>query len=640
MSAYMPWRHWSLRTRSFAIALIPLVVLIIATVIVVQAARATAAAEDDVRSGIQVLSDIHALHASLAEAASGVRGYLLTDDKSFLAPYWRAEHALQRRIDRLDQRARDPLLRSSLDEIEILSSQKMADLEKMIASVDQPDASNLETMSSNKKLLDQIRQKIQTMEERERAVIETRERSADKARKANLVLSVVVVILGIGAAMTTATLFSNDLIRRIQILGRNAKLLAQGATPTPLPRWSDELGELGDRLQTASNLLSERAEEAQRAREEAENANRAKTDFLSRISHELRTPLNAILGFSKLMRHELASEQHQRQCQHVIDAGQHLLELVDDVMDISRIETGSLDLNLQPLFLPETLNNTIDLMAIQAANRRVTLTVDRAIEDVFVLADSQRFRQVMINLISNAIKFNVDGGEVRLEVERGPERLRISITDHGCGIHPTDQERLFAPFTRLQSANQTEGTGLGLALSKRLVEAMGGQIGVVSSLGHGSTFWVELPRATTPATSRAGDSINTSGSSDIAVVTRPLSVLYVEDNASNRILVETLLSRRAHCELRTAENAADGLKLFSQWRPGCLLLDLHLPDRSGLEVISELRANYTPEDLKIVVVSADALPETHQKAMGAGADAFLLKPIDAAELYRALEVET
>ncbi|WP_029891675.1 hybrid sensor histidine kinase/response regulator [Polycyclovorans algicola] len=638
MSRLAPWRDWSLRTRSLVTVLIPLLVLILATIVVVQAARATASAEDDVRSGIQVLSDIHALHASLAEAASGVRGYLLTRDERFLAPYWRAVEALPARLDRLDQRARDPVLRTALEQIEVLSAQKMGDLQQMISGLDQPGAPGIEILGSNKRLLDQIRDTILEMEQREQVVIDARERSADRARTRNLWLSVFAVILGIGAAVVTATLFSKDLISRIHSLGRNAKLLAEGATPAALPAWNDELGELGDRLHTASRLLSARAEDARRARDDAQAANRAKTDFLSRISHELRTPLNAILGFSRVLRSESDSERQRQHCQHVIDAGEHLLDLVNDVMDISRIEADALAFNLQPVLIDEMLATVAKLTGVQAAQRRITIQRPDVPGAVCVRADPQRLRQILINLLDNAIKFSPDDAIVGLTCAVYGDCVRLAVRDAGGGIDPRDHALLFAPFTRLDNASEIEGTGLGLALCKRLTEAMGGRIGVTSALGQGATFWVELPRDR-PVIVAAG-SATPLADTDPPPPARDVAkrVLYVEDNASNRILVETLLSRRPGCTLRTASTAAEGLKVMRQWSPGHVLLDWHLPDRSGLDVLTCLRRERPREGLTVIVISADALPETREAAMAAGADAFLLKPIDAAALYRALEL--
>jgi CheY-like chemotaxis protein/anti-sigma regulatory factor (Ser/Thr protein kinase) len=319
---------------------------------------------------------------------------------------------------------------------------------------------------------------------------------------------------------------------------------------------------------------------------------------------------------------------------HILKAGRHLLGLIDEVLDISRIEAGHLSISLEPVLLNEVIQEALDLIHPLAAKWNVRLGgAAREVGDRYVLADRQRLKQVLLNFLSNATKFNRPGGTVSIAAEDAPgDRLRVNVTDTGPGIPPEKMGRLFTAFDRL-GAEETgvEGTGLGLALSKRLVEVMGGAVGVDSAVGLGSTFWVELPRVESPATGVAPLATPVPASSTQG------TVLYIEDNLPNLRLVERLLAHRPGVKLLSAIQGGLGLELAREHRPGLILLDLHLPDIPGEKVLELLQHDPRTRQIPVVVISADATPGRIKQLLSAGAREFLTKPLDVKELLRVLD---
>lgn len=368
-------------------------------------------------------------------------------------------------------------------------------------------------------------------------------------------------------------------------------------------------------------------DESERAMEDAERANRAKSDFLSRMSHELRTPLNSVLGFGELLEMDNLDPEQRESVRHILKGGRHLLDLINEVLDIARIESGRMALSLEPVSVGEVVGETLELLRPLAAEAGITLLSDPIDDHVFVRADRQRLKQVLLNLLSNAVKFNRRDGSVTVRCEAATEdRLRISVTDEGPGIPPELAGRLFVPFERLGADKEgIQGTGLGLALSKGLVEAMGGTIGVESTPGIGSTFGVELSRAEPEAFVRGIDDFSAAeaGSSE-----GPSTLLYVEDNSANFKLIERALTHRPNVRLVWAIQGSIGVELARQNQPDVVLLDLNLPDIPGDEVLRLLRADPRTAQIPVVVLSADATPGQIRKLLGAGAVDYLTKPLE------------
>jgi PAS domain S-box-containing protein len=376
------------------------------------------------------------------------------------------------------------------------------------------------------------------------------------------------------------------------------------------------------------------------AHEEADRANRAKSEFLSRMSHELRTPLNSVLGFAQLLEMEPLAPRQQESTREILKAGSHLLELIDEVLDIARIEAGRLRLSLEPVDAVLVIDECISLLGPQARHEGVTVAMEEAeIGSMYVVADRQRLKQVLLNLLSNGIKYNREHGTVRVSIERteGGSRIRIDVSDTGRGIAPERIEELFAPFERLGvEGTGIQGTGLGLALTKPLVEAMGGTISVTSEPGTGSTFSVELASAAEAPLSR--DPLP-GGREDLAGSTGSDSrtVLYVEDNLANLKLMERIMERRPRITLLSAMQGSLGVTLARDHLPDLIFLDLNLPDMGGTEMLGRLHADPRTADLPVVVISADVSEGQHARLLEAGARDFVPKPFDVERLLRIVD---
>jgi PAS domain S-box-containing protein len=405
--------------------------------------------------------------------------------------------------------------------------------------------------------------------------------------------------------------------------------------------WSVSWSEREKTVFCVAHDVTQRArteKELREAKEEADRANHAKSEFLSRMSHELRTPLNAILGFGQLLERQKPTEAQRTRIHYILSAGRHLLNLINEVLDISRIEAGNLQLSLEPVSVTEVLHETLELMRPLTADRSIALTVATQFDpEAHVLGDRQRFKQVLLNLLSNAVKYTPVGGAVTVSGSSSGEGLtRIDIADTGAGIPADKLSRLFTPFDRLGAEQSpVEGTGLGLALSQRLMHAMHGTVGVNSTPGKGSTFWIELPTVESPLRRLDAQKKQAHEDEHTAGAARR-KILYIEDNVSNLTLVEQLLADQPEIQLLSAMQGQMGLDLATLHLPSLILLDLHLPDLPGWEVLERLQSNPATSHIPVVVISADATIRQVQKLIAAGARSYLTKPIDMTEFYRAI----
>ncbi|MFZ5521358.1 MAG: CHASE domain-containing protein [Pseudomonadota bacterium] len=385
-------------------------------------------------------------------------------------------------------------------------------------------------------------------------------------------------------------------------------------------------------------------EEAQRARETAEAANRAKNEFLSRMSHELRTPLNAMLGFAQLMELDTEAQLPNRQrgwVEQIQRAGWHLLEMINDVLDLSRIDSGTLRLLPQPLDAHEAVEAARVLVEPEARRRSIHLECPPAGErGPRVLADPTRLKQILINLLSNAIKYNRDGGGVRVRLRAaGEDSLAIDVADDGLGMSPAQLADLFQPFNRLgRERSAVEGTGIGLVISRRLAELMGGTLQARSIEGQGSVFTLTLPVA--PEAETFSPTLQDAAAAEPPMY-RPRRVLYIEDNAVNAEVMRGIFAQRPQVRLDVRATAEEGLALLAACPPGdlpnLLLLDMHLPDGDGLGVLARLKADPHTADLPVVVVSADVSAGLMDAARRAGALDYLAKPVNVGELLRLID---
>ena len=397
-------------------------------------------------------------------------------------------------------------------------------------------------------------------------------------------------------------------------------------------RSADDLVEAERALAESEARALALAAKYETARDDALAASLAKTAFLSRMSHELRTPLNAILGFAQLLAMDPLTEDQRESVGQIRSGGRLLLDLVNESLDISRIEAGRLTLSIEPVQVADVLMEALDLVRPLALSAGVTFEPDSIDCEHCVMADRQRLIQILINLLGNAVKFNSEGGTVSVSCGEGQDdTVRICVADTGPGIAEEDQPLLFHAFERLGAEHDgIEGSGVGLALSQGLAHAMRGTIEVNSELGVGSEFTVVLPSADSVP---AGE--EPAGGTQVLIATgRPVRVLYIEDNRANVRLMSRICELRENAVLTVAKTGGEGLTLAAQGRPDLILLDLHLPDMHGEEVLRQLRADERTSDVTVLVVTADATTAARAAAHELGADGFLAKPIEVSEVLQ------
>lgn len=426
-------------------------------------------------------------------------------------------------------------------------------------------------------------------------------------------------------------------IKKIIGIGRDVQGLRKDGSIFPMYLGVSETTTVGGRVfvgivrDIAERLASE---ELRVAMEAAEKANAAKSEFLSRMSHELRTPLNAVLGFAQLLNMQYEDTRIQEATQSINKAGHHLLTLINEVLDLSRIETGKLSLSLEPVSLHLVLRQAIDLVRPQALKRSVSVSIANFDgRDIHVKADRQRLLQVFVNLLANAVNYNREHGTVSISYENDSLGFHtVVIEDTGIGIACGDMKRLFQPFERL-APDRVEGTGLGLALSKRFVEMMDGKIDLRKSTPDGSVFAVTLSRDQAADSQIAGQIKSVREWPSV----RTGRILCIEDNLSNLRLIELTLEPWAQVELIPAMQGHLGLELAYNHRPDVILLDLHLPDISGIDVLQRLKANEETSGIPVVVISADATPNQRSRLIELGAYAYLTKPLDIRQFLKVMQ---
>jgi signal transduction histidine kinase/CheY-like chemotaxis protein len=607
-------QYWRGRRSIRALIVVTSIVVLVdiaAGVLTIVSNNRTGTARNAVTAGLTYDQNMNGLMQATLDAETGQRGYLLTGKQSYLDP---AKAAVKNATPLLKAvrtgSTSDPVLAKDFPKLLALLEARLNDLVQTVDLYEKgKQAQALAIVNTNRG--NNITRKVRTLTA---AMVKRSDMLVASARRSS---------------------------HNGQVWANRAAIAAYAASALLL---------LVLVLLIRDYVLTESARRASReAQLEAERLNLAKSGFLSRVSHELRTPLNAILGFGQLLEREPLEISERETLDQMLAGGRHLLAIVDDLLDLSRIETGELRLSLEPVQAADAVAEAKAMISHAAVTAAVGLRQGPVNVDLYVRADRQRLLQVMLNLVSNAVKYNRRGGNVVIRAAQTDtgSSVRFEVIDSGIGISKEGIERLFTPFERLDAAGRgIEGTGLGLAVARGLVEAMGGTLGISSEEGMGTTVWFELAlsnaeEATTlrlghraPAAEARGLAAGDEAAADPERAA--ISVLYIEDNPSNVRLVEKIFALASDMGLSVARDGAAGLALARAELPDLILLDLHLPDMSGEQVLAALLADPATAEIPVVVVSADASPVQTKRLRAAGAVGYLTKPFDVDQLLAAV----
>lgn len=632
------WLNRSIRSKGLVVIAIPLTAL----TVIASASLALESHERQVREVSTHASNLRttaeAVLVDALNAETGVRGYAATGDSFFLKPYQIALHQIV--ADGRSFRAAaaaDGAYRqwqaANATETQVLAALAMV---RRDVGVGLSGKALLPLLLAGKQHMDLLRSQIGDLVNETNAIVTTRRADITQQEITIEELNVVGLVLGLLAGIAGIALFTLGISGRITAAAADAQRLGEGQPVQPSDRSRDAIGHLSASLNRAGELLGRRTAELTAARDEAVLATRTKNTFMSRTSHELRTPLNSILGFAQLLAMSHLGEEDRDSAERILEAGRHLLALINEIIDIARIESGKLSLSLEPISLLTLVEDTSHLMAPLAAARSITISRDCPHTGLAVQADQQRLSQVLVNLLSNAVKYNREGGTIAITCrEEGADQVSLVVADTGPGIAEENLERIFIPFERVGAEfSGIEGTGIGLPLAKALTEAMGGQLTVSSVPGEGSVFTVSLRRASYIVPAPRGEPAPAAPGTPAGA---RLSLLYIEDNPANTEVIARFMETRPNSQLKIAMSGQAGLDCAVRDRPDVILLDVHLPDIPGDLVLNELKAQAATAAIPVVILSADATPVVMRRLLSAGAVAYLTKPVDLAELGRLLD---
>jgi signal transduction histidine kinase/FixJ family two-component response regulator len=556
--------------------------------------------------------------SELKDAETGQRGYALTGDEDFLEPYLKVRDELAGDLQKLRQLTLIPEARAHLEAMGPLLGGKLAHMAQVIALRREQDAeavAALVAQGEGKQLMNAIRVEMTAFRQIEEASLARHDAQFHTRLRFFFSLLVLASLLALVMALVFAWLIYRDSRHQLKHLVHleTQHLLA---------------------------IQQETSRELEQAKTLAEKANLAKSEFLSNMSHELRSPLNAILGFAQLMESDTPppTPEQKASIEQILHAGWFLLDLINEILDLALVESGKLTLTLEPISLPEVLLECQEMVEPLAQKRSIQMTFPVFTEPCFITADRTRLKQVLINLLSNSIKYNRDGGAVIVDcADTASGHLRISVKDTGDGLAPEMLAQLFQAFNRLgREVTAEEGTGIGLVVSKRLVELMQGKIGATSQVGVGSVFWIELlhDRDTHSEHHRAAKKKFTP--MPISRDFHKSVVLYVEDNEANLKLIQQLISRFPGIQLLTAKNAQDGIALALGCVPDVIVMDINLPGMNGIEAMQILNQDPLTSHIPIVALSANAMPLDVATGLTAGFYKYLTKPINVSAFMETL----
>jgi signal transduction histidine kinase/ActR/RegA family two-component response regulator len=635
------WLNRSLRTKGLTVVAVPLIALMGLTsgnLLLQQNESSERAVSLNARNLDTTVAQVL---ADAVNGETGVRGYAATRDSAFLASYtlMLTRIGVERRS--LREAAVTEGDGGQQQAVDATTARELIELAQLRSAISRGiSAGNLlPALLKGKATMDLLRRQVASLAAGPAALVAVQHSKITTQQAKTEFLDIAGLVLGLLAGLAGVALFTSGIARRVGMNAENARRLGEGQPLEPILLAGDEIGRAAQSHLRAEALLASRATDLIAARDAAMRATQAKNSFLSSTSHELRTPLNSILGFAQLLQLSELSEDDSDAVERILGAGRHLLALINEVIDIARIESGDLGLSLEPVLGLPVIEECSRLMAPIAAERSIRISTDRVPPGLAVFADRQRLAQVLVNLISNAVKYNHRDGSITIScAQQGTGQVSIVVTDTGPGLAPDDLVRIFVPFERLGAERTAvEGTGIGLPLARALTEAMKGQLTVASVLGQGAAFTVTLPRAPdlihVPAPSPAPVSL----AAGPPIPTAGLRVLYIEDNPSNVEVVARFLRSRQKMRLLSAISGRIGLECAVREVPDIILLDLNLPDLQGDQVLNQLKADPATAAIPVIVLSADASRGVIRRLLAGGAFAYLTKPIELAELGELLD---
>lgn len=621
------WQDLPLASKGIIVIMLPLGVLLTSLYSLYTLEQQLSSLENQLKLALQNQRDIETVHTNLLQASTGVRDYLLTGDKLFLNNFYIAKKQLPKLLDKLDLQLESSSQQVRINSIALLVQDNLERLDYLSKNESDIASENLiEQFKLQVSNMEKLRAEIELLKKQEALLVSEDQSKIKLQRQRNIKITLLAAICGILGSIVAVWIFSGTIVKRVKLLRDSAAHLARAEALELPSRSKDELGQLSNELDHASKLLAKNIYDTTQARNEAEQASKEKSLFLSRTSHELRTPLNAILGFAQLLQAELDNGKHKDNVNMIRSAGEHLLKLIDEVLDIARIESGQIKLTLQPTPINDLLAEAIQYIAPLGKIRDIQ--IDQQIQpDLIALAERQKLLQVILNLLSNALKYGPFNSTVLVSAYKKHPNIIIEVFDEGAGIPESLKERLFTAFDRLGAEQtKTEGTGLGLALSKQIMLAMQGSIHVAKNK---SLFWIELKIADgLPVEAQPTQPIIMT--KETASHAHKKQIIYVEDNISNRALVEAVIKRLPNVKLHCTETVKESKNLLNEIDTSLIIIDLNLPDESGETLVDYIKSHEKLHHLPIIILSADAMPETITRLKKKGINEYMTKPLNIA----------
>lgn len=625
------WQDLPLALKGVIVIMLPLTVLLASLTSLYSIEKQLVSLENQLKLALKTQRDILTIETTLLHASNGVRDYLLADDKVFLNSFHVAKKQLPVLLVKLIGQIESPNEKEHVKQIAALVTKNLNSLD--ILSKNESDIAS-DNLIQQFKLqvvnMDKLRVKINYLNEQEALLVTQDQNKIKYQRKRNITITLMAALSGVFGSILAVWIFSGTIVKRVRLLRDSAAHLAR-AEPLELPSSSkDELGQLSNELAQTSNLLAKNNNDITKARKEAEQASKEKSMFLSRTSHELRTPLNAILGFAQLLEMELTNDKHKTNAHMIRNAGEHLLKLIDEVLDIARIESGEITLALEPTHINGLLEEAIHYIAPLGRIRDVQIKQNIQ-PNLVALAERQKLLQVVLNLLSNALKYGPVNSTVVMSAYQKNEHIVIEVLDEGPGIPDKLKDRLFTAFDRLGAEqSKTEGTGLGLALSKQIMAAMQGSIHVAKNK---SLFWISLKTSDISPVEPQPSQANR-GVQKTIPTNHKKNIIYVEDNISNRALVEAVIKRLPNLKLHCTTTVKETKDLLNAIPADLVMIDLNLPDESGEALVHYMKESKALSTIPMMILSADAIPETISRLEKAGIDSYMTKPLDIADFSK------